>query len=131
VLIALYAKSSRQRGDIQLETALIAMLVLIVKAENFRPVHLQRLGYPKRAIMRTLKRLISIDTIGKKRDGRYVVSSRVLLKVREVSLGIEELDGLGHFLLQMCYGEKYTVSQVEECIRRLSELKETLITEQS
>jgi hypothetical protein len=126
----LYTKSSRQRGDAQLETALIAVLVLIVKAENFRPVQLQQLGYPKRAIMRTLRRLINIDTIGKKRDGRYVVSSRILSKVRQVSLGVEELDGLGHFLLQMCYGEKYTVSQVEECIRRLSELKLALITDQ-
>jgi hypothetical protein len=95
------------------EIEAVILLAILVKRGNLRPKQLQGLGYPKRHVIRSLRRLIDSGTVSKS-EGAYEIRSEVIAKVRKISYGVDELDGLTEFLLQVALGNSYTDWQARQ-----------------
>jgi hypothetical protein len=77
--------------------------------------------------MRVLRRLVDAGVITKTVHG-YSITPGIIARTKSVSFGLDELDGLAEFLFGICYGERYTAEQVDECVGRLGERGKRLAT---
>jgi len=112
------AKQKPAQDHVEMDA--VILLSILVKRGNLKPAHLQRLGYPKRQVMRRLRRLLDCGAATKS-DGAYDLGSTVVDKVRKISYGIDELDGVTDFLLRVALGQSYTDRQAQEVATRILE----------
>jgi hypothetical protein len=96
---AIRGKKRQARTDF-VELDAVTLLAVLLKSGSLRPVHLQRLGYSKRTVMRRLRRLVDVGVLSKT-EGIYGLSPELVAKVRGTTRGPEELDGLAGFLTKL------------------------------